>query len=46
MQLDKDQEIIKASENLNTGADLYTFFCTTLPVSFLEIGELFHYSKD
>lgn len=26
----------KASENLNTGADLYTFFCTTLPVSFLE----------
>ncbi len=26
----------KAAENLNTGADLYTFFCTTLPVSFLE----------
>jgi|APTNR8051073442_1049403.scaffolds.fasta_scaffold03667_5 hypothetical protein len=25
----------KASENLNTGADIYTFFCTTLPVSFL-----------
>lgn len=26
----------KASKNLNTGADLYTFFCTSLPVSFLE----------
>jgi len=29
----------KASENLNTGADLYTFFCTTLPVSFLKDSE-------
>lgn len=25
----------KASENLNTGADIYTWFCTNLPVSYL-----------
>jgi len=29
----------EAAENLNTGADIYTFFCTTLPVSFLEDSE-------